>query len=137
MSFGRLVFMISVFLGSLVIPALPGPRKPAGSIEVERLIEEAINKNPDIIASKSKWEVTRERPLQAGSLDDPMIGLGIINLPTNNFSFRTEDMTKKEISITQRFPYPGKGRFARRRRKKRPRRRSGTMRRPRSKSRGN
>jgi outer membrane protein TolC len=29
-------------------------------------------------------------------------------LPTNNFSFRTEDMTQKEISITQRFPYPGK-----------------------------
>jgi cobalt-zinc-cadmium efflux system outer membrane protein len=109
MSFARLVFMISVFLGSLVIqaPSWSQETRPA-PLKLSDLIEEAINKNPEIIASKSKWEVTRERPLQAGSLDDPMIGLGITNLPTNNFSFRTEDMTQKEISITQRFPYPGK-----------------------------
>ena len=37
----------------------------------------------------------------------PMLGLGIISLPTN-FSFRDEDMTMKEISISQMFPFPGK-----------------------------
>ena len=36
-----------------------------------------------------------------------MLGFGIINLPTN-FSFRDEDMTMKEISISQKFPFPGK-----------------------------
>ena len=109
MVFARLVFMSFVFLGSLGIqsPLWSQETRPA-PLKLSDLIEEAVSKNPDIIAAKSKWEVTRERPLQAGSLDDPMIGLGIINLPTNNFSFRTEDMTQKEISITQRFPYPGK-----------------------------
>jgi outer membrane protein TolC len=72
------------------------------------LIEEALDKNPDILAAKSKWEVFKERPPQAGSLDDPMVGLGIVNLPTDTFSFRQEDMTMKEISVTQRLPYPGK-----------------------------
>jgi outer membrane protein TolC len=72
------------------------------------LIEEALDKNPDILAAKSKWEVFKERPPQAGSLDDPMVGLGIVNLPTDTFSFRQEDMTMKEISLTQRLPYPGK-----------------------------
>jgi outer membrane protein TolC len=109
MVFARLVFMSFVFLGFLGIqsPLWSQETRPA-PLKLSDLIEEAVSKNPDIIAAKSKWEVTRERPLQAGSLDDPMIGLGIINLPTNNFSFRTEDMTQKEISITQRFPYPGK-----------------------------
>jgi outer membrane protein, heavy metal efflux system len=109
MAFARLVFMSFVFLGSLGIqsPSWSQETRPA-PLKLNHLIEEAVSKNPDIIAAKSKWEVTRERPLQAGSLDDPMIGLGITNLPTNNFSFRTEDMTQKEISITQRFPYPGK-----------------------------
>jgi outer membrane protein TolC len=36
-----------------------------------------------------------------------MFGFGIISLPTN-FSFRQEDMTMKEFSISQKFPFPGK-----------------------------
>ena len=77
-------------------------------LKLNDLVEEALNKNPDILAAKSKWEVFKERPPQAGSLDDPMVGLGIVNLPTDTFSFRQEDMTMKEISLTQRLPYPGK-----------------------------
>ena len=77
-------------------------------LELNALIEEALSKNPDVLAAKSKWEVLRERPPQAGALDDPMLGLGIVNLPTDTFSFRNEDMTMKEVSVTQRVPYPGK-----------------------------
>ena len=36
-----------------------------------------------------------------------MFGFGIVNLPTN-FSFKDEDMTMKEFSISQKFPFPGK-----------------------------
>ena len=77
-------------------------------LRLKSLIEEALSKNPDVLAAKSKWEVLRERPSQAGSLDDPMVGLGITNLPTDTFSFRQEDMTMKELSVIQRVPYPGK-----------------------------
>ena len=77
-------------------------------LKLNDVIEEALNKNPDVLAAKSKWEVFKERPPQAGSLDDPMLGLGIVNLPTDTFSFRQEDMTMKEVSLTQRLPYPGK-----------------------------
>jgi outer membrane protein TolC len=81
--------------------------KPA-PLKLNELIEEALNKNPDVLAAKSKWEVFKERPPQAGALDDPMLGFGILNLPTDTFSFRQEDMTMKEVSVTQRVPYPGK-----------------------------
>jgi len=38
----------------------------------------------------------REKVLQAGALDDPMLSLGIVNLPTN-FSFSEEDFIAEAI----------------------------------------
>jgi len=36
-----------------------------------------------------------------------MLSFGVVNLP-NNFEFDEEDMTAKEIAISQKFPFPGK-----------------------------
>jgi cobalt-zinc-cadmium efflux system outer membrane protein len=71
------------------------------------LIEEALQNNPEISAAKMKWEVFKEKIPQAYALEDPMFGFGIVSLPTN-FSFKDEDMTMKEFSISQKFPFPGK-----------------------------
>jgi outer membrane protein, heavy metal efflux system len=103
-----LAWVLGIFLawGSLFPLHAEGPQKPA--LKLKALIEEALNKNPDVQAARSRWEVLKERPSQAGSLDDPILGLGIVNLPTDTFSFRKEDMTMKEVSVTQRLPYPGK-----------------------------
>ncbi len=103
------LFFVTVILFILSLPfesLAQETRTPP--LKLKELIEEAVSKNPDVVAAKSKWEVLTERPPQAGSLDDPMLGLGIVNLPTDTFSFRREDMTMKEISVTQRLPYPGK-----------------------------
>jgi outer membrane protein TolC len=71
------------------------------------LIEEALLNNPEILAARQKWEAYKEKVPQAYALEDPMLSFGIISLPTN-FSFRDEDMTMKEIGISQKFPFPGK-----------------------------
>jgi len=71
------------------------------------LIEEALLNNPEILAARQKWEAYKEKVPQAYALEDPMLSFGIISLPTN-FSFRDEDMTMKEIAISQKFPFPGK-----------------------------
>ena len=78
------------------------------SLNLNDLIQRAWAKNPEVQAAKSRWEVLKERSPQAGALDDPMLGLGILNLPTDTFSFQQEDMTQKEISLSQKLPYPGK-----------------------------
>ena len=77
---------------------------------VDQLVEDALQNNPEILAVKQKWEVFKEKIPQARALPDPMLGLGIISLPTH-FSFRDEDMTMKEISISQMFPFFGKRRL--------------------------
>jgi len=81
------------------------PEKPF--INLNQLIEEALRNNPEILAAEKKWEVFKEKIPQAYALEDPMLGFGIVSLPTN-FSFKDEDMTMKEFSISQKFPFPGK-----------------------------
>jgi outer membrane protein TolC len=71
------------------------------------LIEEALLNNPEILAARQKWEAYKEKVAQSSALEDPMFGFGIVNLPTN-FSFKEEDMTMKEFSISQKLPFPGK-----------------------------
>jgi len=100
----RLLFSC-LFLLSLPVSASSQPTKPA--LNLNQLIEEALENNPEILAAKKRGEVYRERVPQASALEDPMLEFGIVNLPTN-FSFRDEDMTMKEIGISQKFPFPGK-----------------------------
>ena len=97
-----LFFLFSLFPPSFSIAQSEGPL-----LNVDRLVEEALQSNPEILAAKAKWEVYKEKVPQASALEDPMFSFGIINLPTS-FSFREEDMTMKEISISQKFPFPGK-----------------------------
>jgi outer membrane protein TolC len=87
---------------------LAQPDKPV--MNVEQLIEEAIQNNPEILAQKKRWELFKEKIPQASAFEDPMFGFGIISLPTN-FSFKDEDMTMKEFSLSQKFPFYGKRRL--------------------------
>jgi len=76
-------------------------------LSVESLVQEAVEKNPKILAARERHTGLKEKIPQAGALEDPMLGLGVVSLP-NNFDFNEEDMTMKEISISQKFPFPGK-----------------------------
>jgi outer membrane protein TolC len=44
----------------------------------------------------------------AGALDDPRLGVGLANLPTDTFSFSQEPMTQKQLFIAQKLPWFGK-----------------------------
>jgi outer membrane protein TolC len=99
----KVIFFFFLFL----IPFTSQAQSERRFENVDRLVEEALQNNPEIMAAKKRWEVFKEKIPQASALDDPMFSFGIINLPTN-FSFRDEDMTMKEFAISQKFPFPGK-----------------------------
>jgi outer membrane protein TolC len=75
------------------------------------LIEEATQANPEIRAARREAEGAEQRIAPAGSLADPMLEVGVLNLPIDTFSFRQDDMTMKMIGLGQRLPYPGKRRL--------------------------
>jgi outer membrane protein TolC len=72
------------------------------------LAAEAAQNNADIQAARREVEAARNRVSPAAALEDPMLELGVVNLPVESLSFRKEDMTMKMIGLAQRLPYPGK-----------------------------
>jgi outer membrane protein TolC len=99
----KAIFFFFLFLTPISSEAQPEKKY----VNVDQLVEEALQNNPEISAAKRKWDVFKEKIPQASALEDPMFGFGIVNLPTN-FRFKEEDMTMKEFSISQKFPFPGK-----------------------------
>jgi outer membrane protein TolC len=90
-----------------LLPLSSSAQSEKPRLNVDQLVDEALQNNPEISAVKIKWEIFKEKIPQSNALEDPMFGFGIVNLPTN-FSFKDEDMTMKEFSISQKFPFPGK-----------------------------
>jgi len=74
---------------------------------LENLIKTAIDISPKIELLKSKMNVAGSKIEQSTNLPDPMLTLGLVNLPTNSFSFTQEPMSGKIIGLTQAFPFPG------------------------------
>lgn len=100
----------AIFLFFFILIAFPlfsSAQSERPRLNVDQLVDEAVQNNPEILAARNKWEVYKEKIPQASAFEDPMFGFGIINLPTS-FSFHQEDMTMKEFSISQKFPFYGK-----------------------------
>jgi cobalt-zinc-cadmium efflux system outer membrane protein len=95
------------FIVLLIIPLHAQAQTEKPVLNLRQLIEEGLQNNPEILAARQKGEVFKQRVPQAAALEDPMMSVGVVNLPTN-FSFRDEDMTMKEFSISQKIPFPGK-----------------------------
>ena len=74
---------------------------------LEKLIQEAISVSPKIKMLNAKLGVAASRIEQGTNLPDPVLTLGLMNMPTNSFSFTQEPMTGKMIGISQAIPFPG------------------------------
>ncbi len=91
----KVLFSICVFSSLLLSQSL------------EDYIQIALENNPELKAYKLQVEALEKKIRQASTPSDPMLMLGVINLPTN-FSFTSDMMTMKEIGISQMLMYPEK-----------------------------
>lgn len=67
----------------------------------------SVENHPELEMKRFEIEAAQSRVTMKSSLMDPMLILGVQNLPTN-FSFNQDPMTGKVIGIGQSFPFPGK-----------------------------
>jgi len=72
------------------------------------LIEEGLAQNKEIQSLEAKVKSFEEEVSFAGSLEDPRLGFGVLNLPTNSWEFDQEPMTQKTVFLSQKFPWFGK-----------------------------
>ena len=87
---------------------LVAQEKAGEKIDIQDLIDQALQNNPDYLAAKKQLGSAKAQIPQAGALPDPKLGFALINLPVNSFAFNQEPMTGKKISLMQMFPFPGK-----------------------------
>ncbi|NJD63422.1 MAG: TolC family protein [Deltaproteobacteria bacterium] len=103
---GRLRANLLFVLGILVLGA------PAFAEEALRPVsyytEAALANNPSLAAMQERIRMKENAAIRAGALDDPKAWIGVTNVPVRSWSFREEDMTGKELGLSQMFPYPGK-----------------------------
>ncbi|MGH7576868.1 MAG: TolC family protein [Longimicrobiales bacterium] len=72
------------------------------------LLAEAQARNPELLAATKSAESAGARVPQAGALPDPVLGVGLINFPYAEPSFRREMMTMANVQLGEEFPFPGK-----------------------------
>jgi len=96
------LILFAVLNASADAPSIWAPQ-PLG-----RLIQEGLANNQDIKSMESKVESLKEEISFAGSLNDPRIGIGLLNLPTDTFRFDQEPVTQKQLFIAQKIPWFGK-----------------------------
>jgi len=75
---------------------------------LNQFINKALAENPELLEAGHQIDVLKQIPSQVSSLDDPMLQLDLLNLPTDTFSFDQEPMTQKRVTLSQKFPFPGK-----------------------------
>jgi outer membrane protein TolC len=104
---------VLVWILFAVIAALPLPGQTQDA-ELRELLREALRSNPEIAAAEKRYEASRQRPTQAGSLPDPMISPGYNSngAPWPGALLGTEPTSNIGVMVSQEIPYPGKRRLA-------------------------
>lgn len=101
-------FLVFLLLTAVLSPPVFAGEHPEGGDVLRSLVREAIERNPDLQASRFSAEAREQRILPAGSLPDPMLSLAFSNLPVDDFALDKEPMTSRDIGFTQAIPFPGK-----------------------------
>jgi len=77
-------------------------------LTLDKAIEQALSGNPGLGQIKARAEAMATIPSQAGTLPDPTVNIGLLNVPTSSFDLHKEDMTMLEMGVGQSIPFPGK-----------------------------
>jgi outer membrane protein TolC len=97
----------------LCLAALFGPEQApaeetAPPLELQPLIDEALQNNHEIWVSGAKWKAATFRTTLAGSLPDPMLMIGYQNEGWDRYTFGKMEGAQWMYSVSQMFPFPGK-----------------------------
>lgn len=98
---------MTTILLALVGAAIPNSSASGETISMlslDALIQEALEKNPRILAARARWEAEEARVDQFGTLDDPELGFDTWNIPSD---FDLPETRNWIFFLRQRFPFPG------------------------------
>lgn len=104
----RYFHIVAMLLGIATLGASTAVAQtaPTDTLTMDRVVQEVVRNNDRLKAAAFMEEAARRKIGPAGAWDDPMLMLGVQNLPPS-FRFDEEMMTMKMIGLSQRLPYAG------------------------------
>ncbi len=76
------------------------------TLRLEALLDESLRANPEVAAAREAWRAVDAGISAAGALEDPVIGFMLNDQPVDG-----EGGGKREVSLSQAIPFPGKRRL--------------------------
>src|SRR3989441_303533 len=104
----KLILTASAFVISSAGPAYAQDSAPvAGDSGLQSLVVEALARNPTVAQRQAAVRAATLRIRPAGSLPDPMLTVGVMDLLLPHFEFNQSDFTEVDVELSQEIPWPG------------------------------
>lgn len=75
--------------------------------KLNRLIQAALENYPELTVTRLNQTAAFSRSSAAGDLPDPMLSLGLLNLPSGSLALDETPMSGIAIGLSQQIPWPG------------------------------
>lgn len=95
-----------ILVSILLFPASLAFGQSTDSLRLNKVIRDVIRQNNRVAAARYMEAATLAKVGPAGAWDDPMLMIGVANLPTS-LDFSMDPMTMKMIGLSQNIPYAG------------------------------
>jgi outer membrane protein TolC len=111
-----IIFLIILCAPSRLFSQSQGPSsvsaEPKGAASLTALVQEALERNPEIQAARRAFEAKRARVPQAGAWPDPKLSVSYVGNALPPFTIMAGDPSSaRQITAEQEIPYPGKTRL--------------------------
>src|SRR3989442_4919185 len=104
----QLILTASAFVIASAGPAhAQAPAPVAGASVLQSLVAEALARNPTVAQRQAAVRAATLRIRPAGSLPDPMLSVGVMDLLLPHFEFNRSDFTEVDVELSQEIPWPG------------------------------
>src|SRR2546422_229164 len=109
MQFRQLILAASALVMAGAPPVLGqgSPALIAGDSVLQSLVAEALDRNPTVAQRQAAVRAATLRIRPAGSLPDPMLTVGVMDLVLPHFEFNRSDFTEADVELSQEIPWPG------------------------------
>ena len=87
-------------LGAVLITSSLVKAEP---LALNQVIDYALTHEPWLQANKYQQQAIEAQSIAAGTLPDPVLTVGLMNLPTDGFAFDQEGMTQFKVGLSQQF----------------------------------
>src|SRR3989449_8960949 len=104
----QLILTASAFVIAGARPAhAQGSALVPGDSGLQSLVAEALARNPTVAQRQQAVRAATLRIRPAGSLPDPMLTVGVMDLVLPHFEFNQSDFTEADLELSQEIPWPG------------------------------